>query len=207
MKIRVAVCLCALAGLVVLGAGLGFGEDEGEQPKPPMSEQEMWMKMMQWAQPGEHHEPLGALAGKWKTQGTMHTSNGPIQFEGEAENAWILGNRFLESKYSGPFMGQPFEGRSFVGYDNGKQQYQSVWIMTMGTGIDFTTGTWDAESKTFTWTGGTYMPDGKTYKKREVMVVESDTRLVATSYSTGPDGKERKEMDMIYTKVVPPEGD
>ena len=31
-------------------------------------------------------------------------------------------------------MGGEFKGRSFTGYDNGKKQYQTCWIMTMGTG-------------------------------------------------------------------------
>ena len=199
MKSRLILGLFALTGLIAWSAALGFTEDK----KPvPMTEQEMWAKMAEWAQPGDKHKNLDFLCGTWKAAGKMWSSMGEMGFEGEATNKWILGNRFVETTYAGPFMGSEFQGRSLTGYDNGKKQYQSIWIMTMGTGIDMSTGTYDEKTKTFTWSHSGLAPNGETHQARDVMVIKSSDEYVTTSYSTAPGGKEVKEMEITYKRVT-----
>ena len=46
----------------------------------------------------------------------------------------------------------PFEGMGIVGYDNLLKKFVSVWIDNMGTGLMPGTGTYDAATKTYTYT-------------------------------------------------------
>jgi hypothetical protein len=199
MELRNTVLFALAFAAIGAAAGVGFSKDE---PAKPMSEQEMMMKMMEWAQPGPMHKHLEALVGDWKVAGKMYSSSGAMPFEGEATNNWILGGRFVESRYEGPFMGEEFEGIGVTGYDNGKKEYQSHWIMTMATGIGSTTGTYDAETRCFTFKGSAYMPDGTTHTKREVMTIKGKNEIHSVVYSAAPGGKEQKEMEMTYTRVT-----
>lgn len=54
-----------------------------------------------------------------------------------------IGGRYVLGKFSITMMGQPFEGMSTMGYDNGKKMFVSTWLDTMGTGIIYMTGTYD----------------------------------------------------------------
>ena len=199
MKIRTALALLLAVAATSWAAGAAFTEDD--KPAAPMSEMEMWQKMQEWAQPGENHKILGQLVGTWKTTGKIITSMGELPIEGVAKHAWILDGRFIETHYEGPFMGGAFTGRGFTGYDNGRKQFQQCWIMSMSSGMAVTTGTWDAATKALTWRGSTYAPDGHDYKSRETLEFKDADHLVATSYATGPDGDEKKEMVLEYVRV------
>ena len=94
-------------------------------------------------------------------------------------------------------------GQGLLGYDNGKQEFQKTWTMSVGTGISFTTGTYDKEKKTFTFTGKVLGPDNLAYNTRSTIQVKGDDEYVTMSYATvAKDGaKERKEMEMTFTRV------
>lgn len=201
MKYRIALGAAMAALVLVLGVRLGFGEDEAPAPAP-MSEQEMWAKTAQLAQPSEMHETvLAKLVGEWKTEGKAITGMGEFPFTGSSVHTSVMGGRFVQVAYEGPFMGGAFEGAGFIGYDNLSQTFQQVWIMTMATNVDVMTGTWDAETQTLTWRGETAMCDGNTYKKRSTARFEGEDKMISESFATGPDGQERKEMEMVYTRV------
>lgn len=199
MKIRTHTLLVLAVAVTAWAAGAAFTEDE--KPKQPMSEMEMWQKMQEWAQPGEGHKILDQLSGTWKATGKIITSMGELPLEGTVSHTWILDGRFLETDYEGPFMGQTFVGRGYVGYDNSRKQFQQCWIMSMASSMAVTKGTWDAEAKTLTWVGSTYAPDGHDYKTRETLEFKDADHYVATSYATGPDGKEKKEMVIENVRV------
>jgi hypothetical protein len=200
MPTRFFFSLLILSALVAGGAAIGFSEDE--KPKP-MSETEMWAKAAELAKPGEMHKHLAFLAGTWKVAGKMFTGMGEIPFTGESTYRWVLGDRFLELSYEGPGMAEKMVGRGLLGYDNGSKVYQQTWAMTMGTGITFSTGTYDAEKKTFTFHSKALGPDGIMYRARETVTITSNDEYVTASYaSEDKDGApERKEMEMTCTRV------
>ena len=55
--------------------------------------------------------------------------------------------------HKGEFMGKPHEGHGFLGYDNTKKRYVTVWIENMGTGIMSAEGDYDPAKKQLTLAG------------------------------------------------------
>ncbi len=166
-----------------------------------LNEMEMWPKMMELGQPAAHHGHMKPLAGDFSIKGKMFSAMGEMPFEGDVSTTWVMGNRFLRTKYTGAFMGSPFEGFGLMGYDNVRQKYQNTWAMTIATGMDWSFGSYDAETKTFTFEYEMQMPDRSVYEKRETIVVKSDDEYVSTSYSRLKGAKEEhKEMEMVATR-------
>ena len=59
----------------------------------------------------------------------------PMVMDGTSENRWVMGGRYLEQRFNGNFMGMPFEGIGYTGYDNVKKQYWGTWMDNMSTGM------------------------------------------------------------------------
>ena len=78
-------------------------------------EEKAWVEFMT---PGWAHELLAKQTGKWKTETKFWHAPGtpPEVSPGELESKMVLGGRYLESKFTGLAMGQPFEGMSIEGY-------------------------------------------------------------------------------------------
>ena len=95
----------------------------------------MMAKWMEVAAPAEAHKKLESMVGTWMTKVTMWEAPGgePQVSEGKSVNMMVLGGRWLEQKYEGTFMGGPFSGIGYTGYDNYKKQYLSWWMDTMST--------------------------------------------------------------------------
>ncbi|MDX1501272.1 MAG: DUF1579 domain-containing protein [Thermoanaerobaculia bacterium] len=132
--LTVAVCVLALAAAVPAQQG-----DEPQMTPEEIAEMNAWMAL---AEPGEHHEHLGWLAGRWKGDIQMWMAPGsePMRDVGEAEARWALGGRFLAWRHTGSFQGSPFEGLSFDGYNNGDERYETIWMDNFGTLILYYTG-------------------------------------------------------------------
>src|SRR6187549_847720 len=76
----------------------------------------------------------------------------PQESTGTSENKWVLGGRFVQQSHEGNFMGQPFSGVGYTGYDNFKKKYVGTWMDTMGTMIMVSQGSADATGKTLSMT-------------------------------------------------------
>jgi hypothetical protein len=113
-----------------------------------------------------------------------------------------MDGRLLEDHTTGTFEKMPFTGLGHVGYDNMKKKYVSTWMDNMGTAIMMSEGTYDAATKTFTYTGE--MPDpmqGKYVKSRTTEKMVDKDHWVMSMYSTGADGKEVQGMEISYTRA------
>lgn len=153
--------------------------------------------------PGAPHDLLKAQNGKWEGKITMWMTPGapPTESKGTAVNRMILGNRYQESKFTGTFMGKPFEGQSIVGYDNAKKKYISSWVDNMGTGLMVAEGTWDAASKAITFHGSFVDPaTGKECKMREIMTFIDDKNQKMEMFTTMSGTPEYKSMEIVYTR-------
>lgn len=215
----------AILGLV-LGAGfvgLLMAAAEDEKPKAdaaakPATEakelpggmtEEMMQKWQEYATPGPHHKHLDQMVGKWTCKGKwwMSPDAPPQEMEGVAENKWILGGHYIKETFTGPAEepgGEPFEGLGLTGYDNFTKEYFCTWMDNMGTGIMVLRGTCDAEGKVFKFEGTSPDPiTGQKEKKyREVStIVDKDSRTFEM-YTTAPDGKEFKCMELRYTRAA-----
>jgi hypothetical protein len=153
--------------------------------------------------PSRAHRKLDVFAGVWAARMSlwMDPSRPPAVSEGTLEQKWILEGRFLQQTYQGEFMGRPFSGVGYIGYDNYLKKYISTWMDSAGTTIYTRTGTFDGEGRTLTLTGeiDDYVL-GKIIPVRDQLVIVGPAEFVLETWEAGPDGKDYKVMEVRYTR-------
>ena len=199
----------SIAALLVIPVGAAFASFASVQEKKPAeaaaaTDDPALAKMKEFATPGPAHKVLESKVGKWtaKVKIWMEPGKNPETSDGTCESKWILGGRFVEDNFTGIFMGKPFQGRGLTGYDNIKKKYVSSWIDDAATSILYSEGSYDAASKTFTYSGDT--PDcmaGKYVKSRTVDKMVDADHWTMQMYSPGPDGKEYMSMEIAYSRA------
>ena len=166
-------------------------------------EKAMMEKWIQVATPSAGHKALEPVVGTWDAKITMWMAPGapPQESTGTSENKWVLGGRFVEQRYEGNFMGQPFSGVGYTGYDNFKKKYVGTWMDTMGTMIMVSQGSADATGKTLTMTST--IDDIMTGKpasiKSEIKIVDPGHHVMEM-WGPDPTGKQFKTMEIRYTR-------
>lgn len=186
------------AGKTVEDAGNAVDQEAAKK------KEEMMAKWQEYATPGENHKALDQLVGNWDyTVKFWETPESePSESTGTSEIEWILGGRYIQQTTKGMAMGQEFEGMGLMGYDNAKEEYVSVWVDNMGTGLMTGTGTYDAATKTFE-DKGTFscpMEDEKDKPYRTVTTVNGPDQFTFEMFAAGPDGKEARMMEIVYMR-------
>lgn len=136
MRAKLSSSLPGIVAGVALVAGLAIANNESTGPgQPDMSE--MMKKLEPAISPGPAHESLDPLVGEWDVEVKMWMSpdSPPSVSKGKAKSAWALKGRFVQETFDGEFMGKPFHGVSYTGYDNVRRKYRSVWMDDMSTTI------------------------------------------------------------------------
>lgn len=195
-----------IAALLLIPVGASFALRQETKPTEAVAPRDdpAMAKMKEFATPGPAHKVLDTKVGKWTAQMKlwMEPGKAPTTSTGTAESKWILGGRYVEDTFTGTFMGEPFHGRGVTGFDNLKKKYVTTWIDDAGTGIMHSEGTFDAATKTFTYTGES--PDcmaGKYVKSRAIDRMVDADHWTMQMYSPGPDGKEFMNMEIAYTRA------
>lgn len=202
MRVRTTLSVMTLAA-GILAATTPLAAQEKKAAAPAMDEKamvELWQKM---STPADGHKKLETLIGNWNAKNTlwMDPSQPPQVTEGTSENAWVLGGRYVEHRYQGTLMGQPFEGIGYTGYDNYKKKYVGTWMDTAGTALLNTTGSFDPSGKVLMATGESDdYTTGKVVAMREKTTIVSNDEHIFEMWSPGPDGKEHKVMEIRYTR-------
>jgi hypothetical protein len=85
------------------------------------------------------------------------------------------------------------------GYDNVTGKYWSTWMDNMSTGFMTQWGTCEASGCNFQ---GEYADPmtGKMKKNRSEMTSQGPDQETYAGYEVGPDGKEYKSMELIFTR-------
>jgi Protein of unknown function (DUF1579) len=167
-------------------------------------------QMMELSKLNENHKLLATTAGTWNytVKMWMDPTGKPTESTGTAIRKTIMDGRYVSGEYSGKFkMPGPdgklqetnFTGMSMDGYDNVKKKFVSGWVDSMGTGIMTMDGTYDAATKTFTYTGDYEMMPGMKEKFRQVIKMTDATHMVMEYYEDRGQG-ETKTMEISYTK-------
>jgi hypothetical protein len=154
-----------------------------DPPKsPPMPTPEEWGKL---AEKGEAHARLQGLVGEWNVHGKMTMNGSTIESEGTSSIHPILDGRFFEQVVHATMSGAPFEGRSWMGYDNAKKKIVGTWIDSMGTGMESIEG--DEKEPGKVWeTFGTFSgPGGTVLHTRDVLTKVGPDELRMESYQQG----------------------
>jgi hypothetical protein len=152
--------------------------------------------MPAWTMPNEQHKLLEPRVGRWNFTNSLVPGE-----TATSEMKSIFGGRFIEDTTKASFMGMPFEGRGFVGYDRIKNKFIATWTDSGSTAIGMVEGTYDAATKTFTFSGE--MPDmsGKYSKQRIVQKWTDNDHWTSQFFGPGPDGKEVPQMLLTYTRA------
>ena len=193
--------ISAFAAGVITASSLAFLIASGpeNEPKDPvtqdevdqmmeMSPEEMMAAMSNMGTPGEHHEELMKTVGEWNAKASfiMDPAAPPTESTGTMSIESVLGGRFVKCDFSMDFMGLPFEGLSYAGYDNYHKQYVSIWMDTMSTKITFLEGNHDKDGA-LVMEGISTTPMGDNPMKI-VTTHEDDDHFTDHFYDKMPDG-------------------
>jgi len=199
-KISYASVTFALAGALIASLALGDENSSSQKLDPKM--QEMIKKAAAACTPGPAHKALEPLVGDWNAEVKMWMDPDapPTITKGTAKCTWTLKDRFVQQEFNGEFMGKPFHGLSFTGYDNVRQKYRSVWIDDMSTTMVTSEGDADADGKVITL-GGNYacaMTGEKNKATTQIYRVLSPDKHVFEMYD--PAQGNSKTMEITYTR-------
>lgn len=192
----------ASVGIVLGGALLVSVAANRPQEPEEAGFDEVAMKLMS---PGPMHDHLNPLVGSWEMT-VKHRMTPELPWEestAHAERGWILDDRFVKETVKADFMGQPFHGIGYFGYDNVREEYCYMWIDNMGTGILTAPGSSSNGGKTISFEGthANPMTGEKNAWFRHVLRVVSDDENVFEMYAKDPSGMEFKTMEITATRT------
>jgi hypothetical protein len=203
-RLRIALAAAALVAVTATLTTRVVSDEKGDQPKMSAEEQKAMEAWMKASTPGEHHKHLKKLVGTWSAKSKFWMNPGDPPSEGEGTATWkpLFDGRFVQLDYTGnsASMG-PFQGMGITGYDNMTKEYVDVWIDSTSTAIMSSKGSCDAAGRTFHYKGEGMDPmTGKMKVTRSVVRMVSDTEMHFEMFDTGPDGKDFKNLEIVYTK-------
>jgi hypothetical protein len=179
------------------------------QPNP----QEMMKQMMEMSKLNENHKLLADMNGNWNFAIKMWMNPDPNakpqESKGTGTRKSLMGGRYVVMDVTGKMQmpdetgkmkDMQFKGMGIDGYDNVKKKFVSSWIDNMGTGIQFSEGSYDPATKTFTYTSEIEMMPGMKIPVREVIKVPDNNRMVLEWYESHG-GQEKKTMEINYTRA------
>lgn len=169
-------------------------------------------QMVEISKLNENHKLLSSLDGNWTFTTKMWMNpdpNAPPQeSKGTATRKTVMGGRYVMMDVTGK-MQMPgeggkmkdlqFKGMSLEGYDNVKKKFVSSWVDNMGTGIEFSEGTYDPATKTLTYTSEIEpMPGMKSQVREEIKIADNNHMTLDWYENRG--GQEKKTMEINYTR-------
>ena len=192
--------------LIVAGAlviSTAAADDPSASPKPDPKMEEMIKKAEVASSPGPAHQALEPLVGDWNAEVKMWMAPDapPTITKGSAKSAWTLKGRFVRQEFNGEFMGKPFRGIGFTGYDNVRQTYRSVWIDDMSTTMVTSEGEADTGGKVITLRGhyACAMTGEKNKATTQVYRIVSHDKHVFEMHDPTK-GDNSKMMEITYTR-------
>jgi len=197
---------CIVSTLVLAGtlaAGFALAEDKSSAAKSDPKAEEMMKKMETAGTPGSAHKGLDALVGDWNMEVKlwMDPAAPPTVTKGTAKSTWAMKGRFVQQEFNGEFMGKPFRGLSFTGYDNTKGKYDSVWIDDMHTAMYTFEGDAAEGGKVITLEGKYDCPltGEKDKASKEIYRIISRDKHIFEMHDPSK-GANSKTMEITYTR-------
>jgi hypothetical protein len=172
---------------VALG-GVALAQDAPEFPKPQ-----------------KEHQILKQFEGDWDATCRMIGKTGTDKEEAQSKGHEVAkvsyGGFWMVMEFTGEAHQKSFDGRGTIGYDPVKQKYVLTWIDSLNPRMMTAEGTADKDGRTLTFYGECVDPSDKK-QTQEKLVFEfrnADTRTLTFSKG-GPDVKEQKGMEILYTR-------
>jgi hypothetical protein len=195
LKVWVGACAILLSSAVI-------AQEPPKKMEMSAQEKAAMEAMMNAATPGEAHKKLAPMVGTFDAKVKMYGQPGtpPQESAGTSECTWVLGGRWIEERFSGTFMGRPFSGIGYSGYDNIKKQYVGTWMDTMSTSVMISAGgptgdnTYEFNSSMDDPMSGKPMP-----VKMKATVIDNDHHTMEM-WGPAPGGTMFKMMEITYTR-------
>jgi hypothetical protein len=183
-----------------------FMENMDSQRESSISQNRKYSDWKEYTIPSEAHKILDDIVGTFNYSIRMWTDPhaNPVEMAGKSANRWILGGRYVEQEITGGSMlGELFAGVGITGYDNFREEYQSIWIDNMSTGIALSTGKAQANERVIEQIGMSSNPmkDNKNYWFKTVVHVISKNEHTYVMYVKDEDDNEFKSMEIKYTRT------
>ena len=164
-----------------------------------INKEEMMKQMKAAGTPGPAHKALGEFVGNWKAEVKCWFEPGsePNVSQATSKVDWTLDGHFLQEEFKGDMMGQPFTGRTLLGFDNIKQKFNSVWVDSLHTSMFVSEGKGDSGYKTITLEGTADCPatGRKNIPTKQVFRVQGHDKHTLEMYSDG-----NKSMEITYAR-------
>jgi hypothetical protein len=160
-------------------------------------------EMEKATQPGAEHKILEPLVGNWTftSKFWLDPSKPPMESKGTAARKWIMDGRYVCEDVEGDVFGKAFKGLGITGFDKVQGKYLGSWVDNFGTGISQSSGTADKAGKVLTFQREDYDPITKQkIKGRDVIRILDADKHVMEMFKVGPDGKEMKVMELVFTR-------
>jgi len=194
--------LLLAGGALLLPRTLQAGQEPGAPEMTPEQQMEMMMAVMAAGQPGEEHAHLAQSVGEWDIASRYRMAPDAEWQDATAQSrvSMVLGGRYMVERFEGTFEGMPFNGLLFLGYDNTRKEYVSIWMDSMSTRPSISTGQKD-ENGVMTLTGlmiDPISPEGR--RTKYVSMPLEGGRMMMKMYDTIPPHGEVQVMEMTYTR-------
>jgi hypothetical protein len=205
MKIGFRAIAVAAGIALSVGAAAQEAKTDAKAAKAAADEKAMMEAWQKAATPGEAHKKLEPFVGTFEAHVRMwdaaNPSKPPEDSTGTMTSTWVLGNRFVQQNYEGTFMGEPFNGIGYVGYDNTAKKIQSIWMDSASTGMMWMTGTADPSGKMVSAKGSMSDPmSGRTIPMEDKITVVDNDHHKMEMWTKGAGGKMMKMMEIDYTR-------
>jgi hypothetical protein len=156
-------------------------------------------------EPLPEHKILASDAGAWDASiksWMAGPGSEPMLSKGTETNEVMTGGLWILSKFETSFGPAKFEGHGLFGYDPVKKKYVGTWVDSMSPTLSVLEGSYDARSKTITYTGEGFDPEHKAkYKQRMVTTTQADGSRVFSLYiKFEGEPAEAKTMEITYTR-------
>lgn len=205
----------ALALLIATGPDHGHdhgdhahdhGTDKVTEPEMDqmmgMSPEAMMAAMDKLSTPDKHHAELLKSVGTWIAESSfvMGPAVPPAEGTGKMIIESVLGGRYVVAHFTMDFMGQPFEGIGYTGYDIAHEQYIGTWADTMSTKITYLKGNFDKNGD-MVMSGMATTHTGDSPMKI-VSTMTDDNHFSDKFYDQMPDGSWFNSGTISYSRVI-----
>ena len=199
MKLGFAVC-----GAFIVGASLALvaatpWQDAKAKDGGGMPSDEDMAAMMKFGTPGPTH---AEMAGQWvvTSECWMAPDAPPQTGSGTATMKAIMDGRFIQEEFSGTTPMGPFKGLGLLGFNNGTNEYEHVWLDDMGTGMMSSKG--EVKGDVVSFRGDTFCPmtSGPRSMRFEVRKL-NDSERTLTFFAQDPGKPEFKTMELHYKRA------
>lgn len=181
---------------------MSTNENNAVATQQPTNEeiQQAWVA---YSTPGDMHKMLAEEGGAWDVSITYW--QGPDADaqtdEATAEISMIFGGRYQEVYYRGTMMGQFWEGKNIVSFNNKSREFTSFFIDSSGTGAMVAAGPYDEATKAINMKGEAVDAiNGSITKFREVYTFVDNTTRRLEIFDERNGQPEYKSMEIVMKR-------